>query len=62
MDPVRTPRSLEATGASENDVQVVIPVSDEKLVAPTMAGVWNPRSTSRRISIRSLSFSCAYMS
>ena len=37
MDPVRTPSSLEATGASENDAQVVIPVSDEELVAPTMA-------------------------
>ena len=39
MDPVRTPSSLEATGASENDAQVVIPVSDEELVAPTMAGL-----------------------
>ena len=38
MDPVRTPSSLEATGASENDVQVLMPVSDEKLVAPAMAG------------------------
>ena len=42
MDPVRTPSSLEATGASENDVQVVIPVSDEELVAPTMAGFGTP--------------------
>ena len=31
---MRTPNSLEATGAFENDVQVVIPVSDEELVAP----------------------------
>ena len=38
MDPVRTPSSLDATGASENDVQVLIPVSDEELVAPIMAG------------------------
>ena len=42
MDPVRTPSSLEATGASENDVQVMIPVSDEELVAPTMAGLGTP--------------------
>ena len=42
MDPVRTPSSLEATGASENDVQVMIPVSDEELVAPTMAGFGTP--------------------
>ena len=42
MDPVRTPSSLEATGASENEVQVMIPVSDEELVAPTMAGFGTP--------------------
>ena len=42
MDPVRTPSSLEATGASENDVQVLMPVSGEKLVAPTMAGFGTP--------------------
>ena len=42
MDPVRTPSSLEATGASENDVQFVIPVSDEELVAATMAGFGTP--------------------
>ena len=46
MDPVRTLSSLEATGASENDVQFVIPVSDEELVAPTIGRVWNPSSTS----------------
>ena len=39
---MRTPSSLEATGASENDVQVMIPVSDEELVAPTMAGFGTP--------------------
>ena len=42
MDPVRTPSSLEATGASENDVQVLMPVSNEELVAPTMAGFGTP--------------------
>ena len=42
MDPVRTPSSLEATGASENDLQVMIPVSDEELVAPTMAWFGTP--------------------
>ena len=42
MNPVRTPSSVEATGASENDVQVMIPVSDEELVAPTMAGFGTP--------------------
>ena len=42
MDPVRTSSSLEATGASENDVQVLMPVSDEELVAPTMAGFGTP--------------------
>ena len=42
MDPVRTPSSLEATGASEKDVQVMIPVPDEELVAPTMAGLGTP--------------------
>ena len=42
MDPVRTPSSLEATGASEEDVQVMIPVPDEELVAPTMAGFGTP--------------------
>ena len=42
MDPVRTPSSLEATGASENDVQPMIPVPDEELVAPTMAGFGTP--------------------
>ena len=42
MEPVRTPSSLEATGASKNDVQVMIPVSDEELVAPTMSGFGTP--------------------
>ena len=42
MDPARTPSSLEATGASENDVQVLMPVSDEELVPPTMAGFGTP--------------------
>ena len=42
MDPVRTPSSLEATGTSENDAQVMIPVSDDELVAPTMAGFGTP--------------------
>ena len=42
MDPVRTPSSLEATGASENEVQVLMRVSDEELVAPTMAGFGTP--------------------
>ena len=39
---MRTPSSLEATGASENDVQIMIPVSDEELVAPTMARLGTP--------------------
>ena len=37
MDPVN-PSSPEATGASEKDVQGLLPVSDEELVAPTMGG------------------------
>ena len=48
MDPVRTPSSLEATGASQNDVQVLIPVPDEELVAPTMAGCGTPDVPLRR--------------
>ena len=39
---MRTPSSVEATGASEKDVQVLMPVSDEELVAPTMAGFGTP--------------------
>ena len=42
MDPERNPGSREATGASENDVQVLMLVSDEELVAPTMAGSGTP--------------------
>ena len=42
MDPVRSPSSLEATGASENDVQVLMLVSDEELLVPTMARFGTP--------------------
>ena len=42
MDPVRSPSSLEATGGSENYVQVLMPVSDEELVVHTMAGFGSP--------------------
>ena len=42
MDPVRSPSSLEATGVSEKDLQVLMPVSDKELVMPTMAGFGTP--------------------
>ena len=40
MDPVRNPSSLEATGAFESDVQLLMPVSDAELVVPTIEAVW----------------------
>ena len=42
MDHVRSFSSLEATGVPENDVQVLMPVSDDELVVPTMAGFGTP--------------------
>ena len=45
MDRVRSPSSLDATGVSENDVQVLMLVSDEELVAPTMAEFGTPEVT-----------------
>ena len=39
MEFVRASSSRETTGASENDVQVLMPVSDKELVAPTVAGL-----------------------
>ena len=42
MDPVRSPSSLDAKGASKNDVQDLMPVSDEELAVPTMAGFGTP--------------------
>ena len=42
MDPARNSSGLEATGVSENDVQLLMPVSEEKLVVPTMAGFGTP--------------------
>ena len=62
MNPVIAPSSLEATGASGNDLQVLIPVSDEEPVAPTMAGFGTPEVPLDGSQFESLSFSCAHMS
>ena len=45
---MRTPSSLEATGASETDVQVLMPVSNEEVAAPTVAGFGTPEVPSDR--------------
>ena len=45
MEFVRASSSRETTSASENDVQLLMPVSDEELVAPTMAGFGTPEVT-----------------
>ena len=42
MEFVRASSSRETTSASENNPQVLMPVSDEELVAPTMAGFGTP--------------------
>ena len=42
MEFVRASSSRETTSASENNVQVLMPVSDEELLAPTMVGFGTP--------------------